>query len=108
MRFCSAFDEQLARHGPPAVFLFDPDGELRFDAEWTRDAWERAARPVQRGDCWLLARDRDSGWVQLLLATSPDLLREHPRLDVRPVRDVEEGRALRASLGAVPVVTEGW
>lgn len=108
MSFCSPFDERLAREGPPAVFLFDPDGELRFDAEWTRDAYARVRGPMTGGGCWILARDRDSGWVQLVYATSPDLLRSHPRLDVRPVRDAAEGKAARAALGPVPVVTGSW
>jgi hypothetical protein len=117
--FCSSFDETLARHGPPAVFLFDPEGQLRFDAEWTRDAWSRAPEQprhepfelpatASRMACWVLARDRDSGWVSLVLVTSPELLAHHPRLDLRRVSDVAEGRAVRASLGAVPVAKGAW
>jgi hypothetical protein len=108
MTFCSPFDERLARHGPPAVFLFDPEGQLRFDAEWTRDAWSRAAEAPRPGECWVLARDRGSGWVSLVLVTSPDLLDHHPRLDLRRVRDLAEGRVARATLGPVPVAKEAW
>lgn len=108
MIFCSSFDERLAQQGPPAVFLFDPEGQLRFDAEWTRDMWARATVPPRHEECWVLARDRDSGWVSLLLVTSPDLLTDHPRLELRRVADVRQGRAARAALGAVPVVRGAW
>jgi len=108
MTFCSPFDERLARDGPPAVFLLDPEGQLRFDAEWTRDAWARATLPPRLEESWVLARDRDSGWVSLVLVTSPDLLNDHPRLEIRRVGDLEEGRAARAALGAVPVVKGEW
>jgi hypothetical protein len=110
--FCSPFDERLAHEGPPAVFLLDPEGQLRFDAEWTRDLWGRAAdRPgpgpagLSHEVCWVLARDRDSGWVQIVLVTSPDLLAAHPRLDVRRVPSFAEASAARASLGPVPLAS---
>jgi len=101
--FCSPFDERLAQHGPPAVFLLDPEGQLRFDAEWTRDLYARAPETLAHEACWVLARDRDSGWVQIVLVTSPDLLASHPRLDVRPVAGFAEAAAARAALGPVPV-----
>ena len=70
--FCSPWDEALARRGPPSVFLPDREGLLRFDADWTRDCWGRAPGPHVDGWTWLLLRDRDTGFVNLLLATSPD------------------------------------
>ena len=103
MSFCSPFDERLATEGPPAVFLLDPEGQLRFDAEWTRDLWARAPAGLAHEVCWVLARDRDSGWVQIVLVTSPDLLAAHPRLDVRRVPSFAEASAARTALGPVPV-----
>lgn len=106
--FCSPFDERLAASGPPAVFLVDPEGRLRFDPEWTRDAWGRCAEagPVQW--CWALARDADSGYVQLVMVTSPDLLRAHPRMTFRAFPTEEEARAALAAVGRPPVATEPW
>jgi hypothetical protein len=88
--FCSPWDEALARRGPPSVFLPDREGLLRFDADWTRDCWGRAPGPHADGWSWLLVRDRDTGFVNLLLATSPTLIAEHPRADVR-AHDTAEG-----------------
>jgi hypothetical protein len=85
--FCSDFDAALARGGPPAVFLRDREGLLRFDAQWTRDTWGRCESAPRFGWTWVVARDRASGFVFLVLATSPDLLATHPRLDVRPFED---------------------
>jgi hypothetical protein len=101
--FCSPFDERLSHEGPPAVFLLDPEGQLRFDAEWTRDLYARAPATLTRAPCWVLARDRDSGWVQIVLVTSPELLDQHPRLDLRPMQDYASAAAARAALGPVPV-----
>ncbi|MEQ1564747.1 MAG: hypothetical protein ABMA64_03830 [Myxococcota bacterium] len=109
--FCSPFDHALATSGPPAVFLRDPEGRMRFDADWTRDAWGRLAdgqptgAPVHR---WLLARDHDSGYVQLVLVTSPELLSTHPRLALRPVPSREAAVAAIQALGRPPIAREPW
>ena len=103
--FCTPFDERLAHEGPPAVFLTDPEGNLRFDSEWTRDAYSRTS-PTARGWCWVLARDRGTGHVQLLLATSPELFASHPRLDVRLFADRAEAVAVLARLGRPPIATD--
>lgn len=108
MRFCSPFDEALARSGPAAVFLPDRDGELRFDADWTRDAWERAPGPHDTAWVWLLLRDRDTGFVNLLLVTSPTLIERHPRADVRAYPSAEAAIAARAAIGRPPVAREAW
>lgn len=110
--FCSPFDERLAATGPPAVFLRDPEGLLRFDAEWTRDAWGRAEQAVDPAAapvrCWALARDRDSGYVLLVLATSPALLGVHPRLSFRTFDGAPSALAALAELGRPPLAATPW
>lgn len=114
VRFCSAFDEALALRGPPAVFLPDREGQYRFDADWTRDVWERAGDVWERaGDgpqdaswTFLLLRDRDTGFVNLLLVTSASLLREHPRAEVRAYPSLEAASAARARFGRPPIARE--
>lgn len=106
--FCSPFDEALAHAGPGAVFLPDREGFWRFAPNWSRDAWTRNPGDHAHGWTFLLARDRDSGFVQLVLCTSPTLLGEHPRLDFRVYVTEEQARAARAELGSPPIVTEPW
>lgn len=107
--FCGPFDRALASAAVPAVFLVDTDGLLRFDADWTRDAWQRAGDVTLRwGQTWSLARDRASGYVLLVMATSPDLLAHHPRLDVRAYPDHAAARAALDALGRPPIASEPW
>jgi hypothetical protein len=106
--FCSPFDHALAIRGPGAVFLRDPEGLLRFDPEWTRDAWGRARGDPGHEPRWVLARDRDSGYVLLVLVTSPALLADHPRLDLRSYPTADEARVALAALGRPPIATEPW
>lgn len=108
MDFCSDFDAGLAAAGPAAVFLPDRDGLWRFDAEWTRDAWGRHPGPHVIEPTYSLLRDRDTGFVLLVLVTSPTLLPDHPRMDVRAFPDVGSARHARARFGAVPVAEEAW
>ncbi|MEZ4241150.1 MAG: hypothetical protein R3F59_34320 [Myxococcota bacterium] len=107
--FCSPFDAALAANGAPAVFLRDVEGLLRFDAEWTRDAWGRAEGAPQPGPPrWALARDGDSGYVQLVMATSPDLLQRHPRLAFRTFDDAAAALDALAALGRPPMAPQPW
>jgi hypothetical protein len=106
--FCSAYDEHLAHHGPAGVFLPDREGELRFDAEWSRNAWESSEGPHAHGFTWTLLRDRDTGFVMLALATSPTVLTEHARMDVRACHDEAEARAVRAGFGNPPLCSTPW
>lgn len=106
--FCSPFDEALAQAGPAAVFLPDPEGSLRFHASWTRDAWGRAPGPHVVGWSWQLFRDKGNGFVQLALVTSPTLIQEHPRLDVRAYATREEAVAAREVFGSPPLANEPW
>jgi len=106
--FCSPFDATLASDGPAAVFLLDREGLLRFDAEWTRDAWGRHPGPHERGVFWTLVRDRASGFVQRVLVTGRDLLREHPRLEARTFDDADAAEAALRALGRPPIAEEPW
>ena len=115
MEFASEFDAALAAGGPAAVFVPDREGKLRFDAEWTRDAWERQVPPLVWGHRWVLVRDRDSGFVNLLLVTSPGLLVSHPRGDVRVYADLDAALVARRpfllgaeTLAAAAVASDPW
>ncbi|MBN2797896.1 MAG: hypothetical protein JXX28_02000 [Deltaproteobacteria bacterium] len=106
--FCDPFDEALAARGPASVFLFDQEGLLRFDANWTRDAWTRTDGLLPHGWSWRVLRDRDTGFVQVVLATSPLLLVSHPRADVRGFDLLDEAMAVRDQFGSPPVSREPW
>lgn len=106
--FCDPFDAELAHRGPPGVFLLDREGLLRFDPEWTRDAWTRASQPLDATWRWVLLRDHGTGFVQLVLATSAGLLTAHPRADVRSYPDHDSAQAARAAFGSPPVTREPW
>ena len=106
--WCNPFDEQLAREGPPAVFLLDREGMLRFDETWTRDAWGRSAGPHPRGAAWVLLRDHATGYVMLALATSPTLLASHPRAEVRSYGTRAEAESARAAFGQPPLARAPW
>ena len=106
--FCSPFDEALAAAGPAAVFLPDPEGALRFHPSWTRDAWGRAGGPHRHGWCWMLFRDRGTGYVQLALVTSPTLVAEHPRMDVRSFEDRDAAETARERFGNPPLASDPW
>ncbi len=108
MEFANPFDEQLALHGPPAIFLFARDGLLRFDETWTRDAYGRAEGPHERRPVWALLRDQGTGFVMMVYSTAASLLEDHPRLQVRmyDTRDVAEHA--RASFGEPPLSDEPW
>ncbi len=81
--FADTFDQTLAEQGPPAVFGLTADGELRLQADRTREAWgSRAGTELTFERCHCLYRDRATGFVQYLLVTSPALCEEHPRADI--------------------------
>ena len=106
--FCSPFDARLAATGPPAIFLFDPEGKLRFDPEWTRDAYGRADRTAlgEPYPCWVLAIDVDSGYVQLVMATSGGLAIDHERTRYRTFGDESAAREAFAALGRPPLARD--
>ena len=107
-RFCCGFDGTLADQGPAAIFLPDREGLLRFEPDWTRDAWERAPGPHSHGWAWLLLRDRGTGFVSLVLATAPTLLVSHPRADVRSFGSFEAALEARRAFGTPPVTRIAW
>lgn len=90
------------------MFLLDTEGALRFHLTWTRDAFGRAPGPHSHGWVWLLLRDRGSGFVQLALVTSPTLITEHPRLDVRAFDSCEAAEEARSAWGNPPICVEAW
>lgn len=106
--FCNPFDETLAALGPPALFLPDREGLLRFDESWTRDAWGRCPGPHALDPRWALVRDHATGFVTLLLTTSPTLVEGWPRADVRLFATREEAEAARKALGPLPMATQPW
>jgi hypothetical protein len=106
--FCSSFDEALAHTGPAAIFLPDPDGLWRVAPNWSRDAWNRNPGEHKHGLTYILARDLDSGFVQLVLCTSPTLIDAHPRLQIRVFPTEAAARAAREAIGRPPVAPEAW
>lgn len=108
MEFATPFDDALARTGPAAVFLPDREGKLRFSTEWTLEAWERAVGALDHGLVWVLARDHDTGYVNLALCTSPALLHAHPKADIRRFDTVDAAVAAREAIGRPYVAREAW
>jgi len=106
--FCSSFDQALAHAGPPAVFLRDAEGGWRFQPTWTRDLWGRAPGPHTHELGFVLARDVASGFVQLVMVTSPTLLVEHPRLQLRAFPDLASATEALAAFGSPPMAPESW
>lgn len=106
--FCNPFDEALAADGPPAVFLFDREGLLRFDETWTRDAYNRSPGPHARGEAWLLLRDRATGFVTLAMVTSATLIPHWPRADVRAYATRAAAEEARAAFGQPPLAEAPW
>lgn len=106
--FCSPFDERLALEGPPAIFRVDRDGDWRFDAEWTRDCYGRLEESVPLNPHYVLVRDVATGFVQMMLATSPPLLAQSPRIEVRMYDDYATASAALAVFGQPPVTDDSW
>lgn len=112
LEFCSSFDRAVAFEGPEALFIRDREGLWRLAPNWTRNAHEALegdrAKNVGGEWRWLLARDHDTGFVQLLLSTGQDLLHAHPRMDLQCFAGLEEAEAARRSVGDPPVCKEAW
>lgn len=96
--------------GAPALFTVDPDGQLIFDASRTREAWGRIEGDLEREACHFLLRDRATGWVQYVLATSPILVADHPRADQARFPDQRTALAALKTLGRPPILDapERW
>lgn len=108
MDFASPFDEQLARSGTPAIFLFDHKDCWRMEPQWTRDCWGRCDGPHEHGWRFAALRDRGTGFVWVVLVTSPTLLVAHPRLDVKLFPTLEAAQAERDRYGSPAKCEEAW
>lgn len=107
--FRDPFDQRLSEQGPPAVFTANAAGELGLDLPRTRDAWSRLSLPPTEIEaCHCLFRDRATGFVQYILVTSPALLREHPRAQVRRYPDPASALQALAALGRPPMALVPW
>lgn len=102
------FDQAVYETGPAAVFTLDAEGELRLNAERTRDGWMRNTPPPGRVIAHFLLRDRATGWVQYVLATHPCLVVGHPRADVAEFPEQAAALDALAALGPVPLHTDHW
>ena len=106
--FCCPFDAHLATTGPPAIFRLDRDGDWRLDVEWTRDCWGRIDGTPSPRTVYALVRDIPTGFVQMMCATSPDLLASREDVQVRFFEVYSEAAAAFAELGQPPVVETTW
>lgn len=105
--FCDDWDRALFEAGVLALFLRDPDGELRLQPDRTRDALRHAPGPFPLEPVHALVRDRATGHVHCVLATSPGLLEGHPRLEARIYDSEEDARAALVALGPAAVAPDG-
>ena len=107
--FRSELDRVIALEGPAAVFTLDARGQLQFDPARSRESWDRRESEMKVHDhktCICLFRDRMTGWVQFVLVTSPELIREHPRADIRVFDSADDAVQTLQSLGSPPVVDD--
>ena len=105
--FCDDWDRALYEAGLLALFLRDPDGELRLQPDRTRDALRHAPGPFPRRPVHALLRDRATGHVHLVLATSPGLLEGHPRLEAQIYESEAAALAALSALGPAAVAPDG-
>jgi hypothetical protein len=107
LAFCDDWDRALFEAEVLALFLRDPDGELRLQPDRTRDALRHAPGPFPRVPVHALLRDRATGHVHCVLATSPGLLEGHPRLEARVYDSEAAALAALAALGPAAVAPDG-
>lgn len=101
--FSDPFDRSLAAAGPGALFTIGPRGQLRLALNRSRDQGKRAVADRPKRPCHCLFRDRATGFVQYVLATTPALCEAHPRADIQRYPDQPAALAALASLGRPPV-----
>lgn len=101
--FGDEWDRGLFEDGVIALFVVDPDGELRLSGGRTRDALRHAPRPLTHAACHALLRDRATGHVHYVLATAPELVEGHPRLAATVYPSQADALAALAALGTPPV-----
>ena len=97
--FCDDWDRSIFEDGVLALFLLNPDGELRLAGGRTRDALRHAPGPFPCAACHALLRDGATGHVHYVLTTSPALVQGHPRLTATCYETQAEALAALAALG---------
>lgn len=103
--FSDPFDRSLASDGPGALFTIGHKGQLRLALNRSRDQGKRAAADRPKRPCHCLFRDRATGFVQYVLATTPALCQAHPRADIQEYPDQQSALHALATLGR-PAVTD--
>src|SRR4051794_19440327 len=78
MKWASAFDAAIFASGAPALFTLDPKGELRLDAERTREGWlllteRNGSPPAGREEGHFLLIDHATKLKMYALVTHPAL-----------------------------------
>ncbi len=93
MTFASHYDEAAFHHGPPALFLPDPRGNLRVDPERTRELWLELPEPTGHEAVVYVATDRITG-VKMVIATNcPALAAVLPRVTLARAADYATAKA---------------
>lgn len=105
MEFVSDYDRETADNGVPSIFLRDPDGLWKLEANLTRDCWERT-RPSMRHVGHGLLRDRATGFVTQVYVTGRALLEDHPRADITWFDSEDDARRALHALGSPPLAAE--
>lgn len=101
--FSDPFDRRVAADGPGALFTIGHKGQLRLALNRTRDQGKRAGPDRPKTPCHCLFRDRATGFVQYVLATTPALCVDHPRAEIARYPDQPTALAALAALGRPPV-----
>ena len=101
--FSDDFDRTMASEGPAALFTIDPRGQLRLALTRSRDQSKRSSPDRPKTPCHCLFRDRATGFVQYVLATSTALCVSHPRADIERYDDQQAALDALAGLGRPPV-----
>lgn len=101
--FSDPFDRGVATDGPAALFTIGPRGQLRLALNRSRDQGKRSAEERPKSACHCLFRDRATGFVQYVLATSPALCMAHPRADIQVYTDQQSALDALNALGRPPV-----
>ena len=99
----SNFDEEMASHGPPAVFTLDHRDRLGLDEARTREAWTRVGSGGVHLCCHCLFEDKETGWHQYVLVTSALLCASHPRAIIHRFDDAEAALGALNAMGSVPI-----
>ena len=91
--FADAFDLEIARAGPVALFTLDPRGQLRLALNRSREQRRHAPGDHPRAVCHCMFLDRATRHRQYVLTTSPALCMDHPRADIETFESQQEALA---------------